>query len=663
MSIIGDYGMVNNVSVNNNTISTERKSQVFQATHDGEGRLLPSRYRSFISFSFGGKNIEDFNLIACCESDTMTRRAYAEFEDLTTEYDIMDGQYYHGTHYKPNTLSLKLVSDDLDQKQLDEFLYWFAGGKIRELILAEHPNRAIMARVAETPEIDVIPFEKTVKMSFSGQTYETSTTLYKGFITLDLVADMPFWYAKQNLFVQDQNGYASYNGQSIYSDVNTLKEALKISYEDTIPISDMIAVTMYFGEDKFASITDENTPYTIIAGPLSISQPEVRPEDWPENTLGYFEYEVDGEIQYWRGARVSNTEILGRIAGAAIMDVSSAGNYISAGSNDFRFFYGGTAPSPTILSFDIDFMPSIIVEENGQAVSSSSSPDEFYLNDLPQFDYIDCFDNTYKNTSGKEYSTISIISQHQKNFDITIPNVMSSWNKAKKIIDEIIPYDENDSEIKEYSYQGDIADTLRDQVRHAAARAWAVAIINYLKLPEVDDSNTYITEEGYITVAGKAKMQELLPIFFLHPTGEKSTENNLADKYNDYRNNRAWKCEKAHFTFNAETGEATAIISYWKSSGIWNVVWEVLNKNNYKSGSTIPSPTFLAHASYSREGRAENVGDMIRSNWLIIEDHNRFQNDQVVNWTSDHPENSHYLTHNANRALENLKLEYKNMYL
>jgi len=29
---------------------------------------------------------------------------------------------------------------------------------------------------------------------------------------------------------------------------------------------------------------------------------------------------------------------------------------------------------------------------------------------------------------------------------------MSSWNKAKKIIDEIIPYDENDSEIKEYSY-------------------------------------------------------------------------------------------------------------------------------------------------------------------------------------------------------------------
>jgi len=91
MSIIGDYGMVNNVPVNNNTISTERKSQVFQATHDGEGRLLPSRYRSFISFSFGGKNIEDFNLIACCEGDTMTRRAYAEFEDLTTEYDIMDG--------------------------------------------------------------------------------------------------------------------------------------------------------------------------------------------------------------------------------------------------------------------------------------------------------------------------------------------------------------------------------------------------------------------------------------------------------------------------------------------------------------------------------------------------------------------------------------------
>jgi len=53
--------------------------------------LLPSRYRSFISFSYGGKNIEDFNLIAYCSGNTMNYPGSADFEDLTSNYDIMDG--------------------------------------------------------------------------------------------------------------------------------------------------------------------------------------------------------------------------------------------------------------------------------------------------------------------------------------------------------------------------------------------------------------------------------------------------------------------------------------------------------------------------------------------------------------------------------------------
>jgi hypothetical protein len=47
---------------------------------------------------------------------------------------------------------------------LDEFLHWFAAGKIRELILAEHPNRAIMARVSEPPRLSVLPFEKPIRI-------------------------------------------------------------------------------------------------------------------------------------------------------------------------------------------------------------------------------------------------------------------------------------------------------------------------------------------------------------------------------------------------------------------------------------------------------------------------------------------------------------------
>lgn len=588
MDIYGDYGhLVGSPSVNTQ-VSTEKRSQVFQATHNGEGILLPSRLRSFISFSFGGKNIEDFNLIACCDGDTISRSAYAEFEDLTSNYDIMDGQYYHGTHYKPNTLSLHLVSDDLDQKQLDEFLHWFQGGKTRELILAEHPNRAIMARVAEVPQLDLLPFEKQITMKIGSYDYQTSTTVYKGFIDLELVADMPFWYAKQNIFLRNAQGETVYDGGSIYINSDVLKEALKICYEDTVPIGDMISVTMHFGEGQYASINDKDTAYVVIAGPLSEHPGAV----WKEDTLGYFMYNEE----QWRGARTSDSNggILGRIAGAIIMneDDQNMPVNISSGNTDFKFFYGGTAPSPTILSFDVNIQPS---QENG---------------------YIDCFHSEYVPINGKEYSTISVISEHQKDFDITLPNILSSWNKAKKIIDNIEA---------NQTYQGDLADTFRDQIKHPAVRAWAIGMINYIKS---DQNNNYVNSTtGIISDEGKAQLQNLLPKFF------QGTENNWSS---------------AHFEFNAELGIAEGTFKYQKAtSGNYNVVEQVLTSGDYA--------TFDEHT--------ENVGDMLRSNWLILEDHNIFINGMIVDWTSSEPRGSHYLVHNVNATLNNLKLDYKNMYL
>jgi len=40
-----------------------------------------------------------------------------------------------------------LSTDGITQVELDNFLHWFKAGIARELVLAEHPNRAIMARV------------------------------------------------------------------------------------------------------------------------------------------------------------------------------------------------------------------------------------------------------------------------------------------------------------------------------------------------------------------------------------------------------------------------------------------------------------------------------------------------------------------------------------
>jgi len=71
--------------------------------------------RSFISFSYGGKYIEDFNLIAYTEGDRMENNGYAEFEDLTTTYDTLPGQFYWGTYFHANTLSFTLATDGITQ--------------------------------------------------------------------------------------------------------------------------------------------------------------------------------------------------------------------------------------------------------------------------------------------------------------------------------------------------------------------------------------------------------------------------------------------------------------------------------------------------------------------------------------------------------------------
>ena len=78
MPVIGDNIIGVETWNNNKTIS-----QVYQATHDGVGNSLPYMSRSFISFTFGGKDIEDFGLIVVIDGDRMERDAYASFSDLT----------------------------------------------------------------------------------------------------------------------------------------------------------------------------------------------------------------------------------------------------------------------------------------------------------------------------------------------------------------------------------------------------------------------------------------------------------------------------------------------------------------------------------------------------------------------------------------------------
>jgi hypothetical protein len=70
--------------------------------------------RSFISFTYGGKPIEDFDLIATIVNNRIDREAYAAFNDIVTTYDNLDGQFYWGTHYATNSMQFILSTDGIE---------------------------------------------------------------------------------------------------------------------------------------------------------------------------------------------------------------------------------------------------------------------------------------------------------------------------------------------------------------------------------------------------------------------------------------------------------------------------------------------------------------------------------------------------------------------
>ena len=172
--------------------------QVQSATKNREGTPLSVLNRQFISFSYGGKNIEDFDLLAIFSGDRLDKEVYAPFNDTTTEQAELDGQMFWRTNFKANQLNFKLATDGMTSHQLEEFKRWFQPGIERELILTEYHNRAIMARVSASPQISLLPFEKKVTVQVGREQVETSVSLYKGDVSLSFVMDDPYWYSKES---------------------------------------------------------------------------------------------------------------------------------------------------------------------------------------------------------------------------------------------------------------------------------------------------------------------------------------------------------------------------------------------------------------------------------------------------------------------------------
>lgn len=213
--------------------------QVNLATKDGQGNSLPISCRQFISFSYGGKNIEDFDLIVIFSNGRLDKEIYSPFNDITSKNEALDGQLYWGSIFDAGRLSFNLVTDGMTSENYEAFKNYFIPGKIEKLILSEFPNRAIMARVASAPRISLLPFEDKREIKIGNLTKSFSTSLYKGDITLEFVMDDPYWFSEESCI---DDTIQNYN----YSDKD-----IKIIQEDGIPALSM------FNKEKISESTGE----------------------------------------------------------------------------------------------------------------------------------------------------------------------------------------------------------------------------------------------------------------------------------------------------------------------------------------------------------------------------------------------------------------------
>ena len=530
----------------NDTLNTlyNPTSQVFKATHNLEGgtwKRLSFMKRSFISFSYGGKFIEDFNLIAVINGDRLQRSIYGDFEDITTSYEVLDGQYYWGTHFTNNSLNFILATDGITEEKLNEFKKWFAPGQNKELFLSENPNRAILARVSSTPSYSLLPFEEKTTVTISGNSYNTSTTLYKGEINLEFIMDEPFWYSRASIIEpyytdeEDKIGSMTYNATSTTKTTINDKDFLKIIKEDNIPYFNMIQNNAIFS-DNMEIMNDGNGNSIINFGQLDTATIETILEEYNDS------YAID-------------------------IDDTTTG----------YLYYSGTAPSKPIVIFTLT--PS---DNNGQS------------------DYIIYPRNKYSSTQF-DYNIITV---GNKTIKFTTPSLYTGYNQAINIVKNF--------QAGESAY--DVQTALKVGVNEYYSRAWALYCVDVLITNNIGvDSDT----------------KAILSTFF----------NNFKIRMKSFIYVENEGFTPVTFLFNSNTGEAIGIFT--------------VRVNNGNAVSNIQDNPLIEII--------ENVGDMLRSPYLILEERNYpNENGYITNaqCTSITTDCAHELG-----GLKNLLITYKNMYL
>lgn len=593
-------------------------SQVYQATHGEGGSRLPFMYRSFISFSYGGKVIEDYNLLAYTDGDSMERPSYANFDDIADTYDVVDGQIYWGTHFTDHKLTLHLVTDGITDRQLDDFKTWFRPGTTRELILAEHPNRAIMARIAEPPEFSFLPFEKKAITTIAGRTYETSITEYKGTINLTFVADDPFWYARYNLLLPEMYGEGIYGIIPINLDIDYVMQLISLASDTFLKVKYVRGNREYEKLIHITSVSKDNG-YWKISGTeendstITLSYPtEIKAISGGIITLNDKDYiKVIAEDNIPHLAMIQQECILGDSLIVESVDESNTGAYIfnntAVTTNNLAPYKGARVNMSWIYFNSMPLTSSVDLSSGDKKYlyypGTAPSRPKIGFTFTPHYNSNNYISEPLNKTYGdaSEYSYLAI---DDNKFEFTTPAILTGYNQAVNIV----------SNIHSNESITDLLTAIKEGVNEYYARAWAVACIQ-----AIGDDSSYVSNSGAILNSNSFKTYFIPKMKALIGTGD--TINPVTVE------------------FNCKTGETTGYFTI-----------RTIPQNIAVDKNTI-------FTSFSFSSMEENIGDMVKSDYLRIDGRNYPNFDGFVTH-----KDCHVVTTNYSTGLKDLVIDYKVLY-
>ncbi len=174
--------------------------------------------KEFIDFSFAGKHISEFDMVAVSDGDRYSLDMSPTFDDETSTVNGLNGQYYWGTTFNANQINFKLATDGITEKQLTAFKKHFVPGKYGKLFVDERIGRYCWARVKSVITLNFIPFQE--QKTIQGVIFHTN--IYKGEASITFEMDYPWWIAEHN-----------YIDSTAELDQSAIREA----YVNNVPIS------------------------------------------------------------------------------------------------------------------------------------------------------------------------------------------------------------------------------------------------------------------------------------------------------------------------------------------------------------------------------------------------------------------------------------------